>query len=130
MSGTTYKACARSHPCRYCDLMSFDKAIEAASRDHKALFAIDPQNKPELELALGTLKASLDGLSKEVAERAFQDGRSKRKQWADIQKLIADLLDDGRSYVEREPSAPTDMSAKIDVRYSRMHQRMTKLSDS
>jgi hypothetical protein len=110
--------------------MSFDKAIEAASRDHKALFAIDPQNKPELEQAFGSLKTSLDALGKEVAERAFQDGRSKRKQWAEIQKQLTELLDDGRSHVDREAATPTDMSAKIDLRYSRIHQRMNKLSDS
>jgi hypothetical protein len=110
--------------------MNFDKAIEVATRDHQALFAVDPQNRPELEKAFGVLKTSLDALSKEVAERAFQDGRSKRKQWGEIQKQLTDFLDEGRSRVEREPSEPVDLSGKIDQRYSRLHQRMIKLSDS
>jgi hypothetical protein len=110
--------------------MNLDKAIETATRDHQALFAVDPQNKPELERAYGVLKSSLEALNKDVAERAFQDGRSKRKQWVEIQKQFTDLLEEGRHLIEGEGDKYRAASGKIDNRYSRIHLRITKLADS
>ena len=110
--------------------MSFDTAIESATRDHKALYEIDPQNQPEMQKALGLFKSSMDNLSKAVAERAFQDGRSKRKQWGEIQKQLTDLSDDGRELAEREEPVDAEMAAKIDVRYQRIHSRLVNLGGS
>ncbi len=113
-------------------IVNVETVIESAARDHKALLATEAGNKEELQKAFAALKDSLDSLTRDVAELAFQGGRSKRKQWADIQKDIADLLDDGRSFLEKsEPAAPdADLSEKMDRRYQRIQSRIIRLSGS
>jgi hypothetical protein len=108
----------------------FDKSIENALRDHIALFAVDPLNRTEMQEAYGSLKSSLDVLTKDAAESAFQGSRSKRKQWGEIQKELTDILDDGRCLAENEDSKLRAMSDKINTRYRRIHSRMIKLLES
>lgn len=106
--------------------MNFNTVIESATTNHKALLTVNG-DKQEQEKALSALRASLDALNRDVAQAAFQSDRSKRKQWGEIQKGIAELLDEARNVCE-VGAADADDSEKIERRYQRMHTRIVKLS--
>jgi hypothetical protein len=108
-------------------IVNLDTGVENAARDHKALLAVAAGDKPEQAKAFKALDHSLDALSRDVAEQAFQGERSKRKQWAEIQKEIADLLEAGRALLEEAEAPEGNRAEKIERRYQRMQSRVTKL---
>ena len=109
--------------------MNFDHVFESATRDHKTLLEVDFTNQVEKQKAFGALKTSHDALTRDVSQCAFQGGRSKRKQWGDVQKELAELLDEGRSVVEAEEAKGADLPEKVERRYQRLHSRIVRLAE-
>src|SRR3954465_8215063 len=106
--------------------MNIEKVIGDAARDHKALLTLDPANKTERSQALAALQSSIDALNRDLAQLAFQGGRSQRKQWMEIQKQVGDFLDDGKAALEHEEPTPAEALEKIDIRYQRLQTRVEK----
>jgi hypothetical protein len=112
--------------------MNVDTVIESAARDHKALLGIDATDKAGQTKAFESFKESIAALTRDMAQMAFQGERSKRKQWAELQKEIADLLDEGRGVMEAEERLMPEgnWEEKVDRRYQRMGSRIARLAGS
>jgi hypothetical protein len=110
--------------------MNVDIVIESAARDHKALLEVDAADKAGQTKAFAALKESMAELTRDMAQLAFQGERSKRKQWAELQKEIENLLDEGRGVLEADgnPAPEGDWAEKVDRRYQRMGSRIARLA--
>jgi len=111
-------------------MTNVDNVIETVAMDHKALLAVNVADKTEQAKAFEALKESHAALMRDVAQMAFRGERSKRKQWAELQKEITDLLEEGRGVVEAEEGmAPEgNWEEKLDRRYQRMGSRIARLA--
>ena len=106
--------------------MNLSALIDTAATNHKALLATNG-DKLEQQKALGALRTSIDALNRDLAQAAFQSDRSKRKQWGEIQKGIAELLDEASAALELAPE-DVEPADKIERRYQRIQTRIGKLS--
>jgi len=107
--------------------MNVDSAIESAAKEHVALVTAPAANKDEQARAFSALKATLETLTRDVEQIAFQGERSKRKQWAEVQKEISDLLKEARGVLEAEEAEPV-AAEKVERRYQRMQARIARLA--
>jgi hypothetical protein len=107
--------------------MNVDTVIESAARNHKALLAVDVSDRAGQELAFTGFKESLEALMRDVAHKAFTGERSKRKQWAEVQKELGDLLNEARAAVDEGLPPEGNWEEKMDRRYQRMGSRIARL---
>lgn len=108
--------------------MNVDTVIESAARDHKAFLMVDATDAAARKGAFEAVKNSIEALLRDVAHVAFKGERSKRKQWAELQKEIGDFLTEAKTALEEGTVPEGNWEEKLDRRYQRMQSRIARLS--